>query len=100
MRSRRTLPPSSGGSASTRGPEMARKPRGRGEGGIWRRAGGQWCASVSLGYTAAGKRNRKVLYGATKAEVQEKLKEYDPTRPPADGALTFGRFLGSWLERV
>lgn len=52
---------------------MARKRRGRREGGIYQRADGLWVASVSLGYSPTGKRRRKVVYGKTKAEVQEKL---------------------------
>ena len=52
---------------------MARKRRGRGEGAIYQRGDGIWTASASLGYDAAGKRKRKVVYGATKKEVQDKL---------------------------
>ena len=33
---------------------MTRKRRGRGEGGIYQRTGGQWVGSLSMGYTAAG----------------------------------------------
>ena len=48
--------------------------RGNGEGGIYRReSDGRWVASVDLGYIN-GKRRRKVIYGATRREVAEKLR--------------------------
>src|SRR5258706_8843725 len=52
---------------------LTRTRRGRGEGGIYRRSDGTWCGSVSLGYDANGKRKRRVVYGDTKQEAQEKL---------------------------
>lgn len=54
---------------------MGRKRRGRGEGSIYQRGDGTWAASVSLGHDAQGKRLRKDVYGKTKKEVQEKLRE-------------------------
>lgn len=48
----------------------SRKRRGRGEGSIYEREDGLWVSSVSLGYKADGTRNRKAVYGASKAEVQ------------------------------
>jgi len=47
--------------------------RGKGEGSIYQRKDGRWVGSVNLGYDA-GKRRRKTVYGATRGEVQEKLK--------------------------
>jgi integrase len=83
---------------------MGRKRRGRGEGGIYQRADGQWTASVSLGYNEQGKRKRRVLYGATKGEVQEKLRKLqtsvDNGRIPEPGALTVAQFLTRWLESI
>ena len=52
---------------------MARKRRGRGEGGVYRRADGTWAGIVSLGYGPDGKRRRKFVYGATKQEALEKI---------------------------
>ena len=60
------------------GPQVTRL-RGRGEGGIYQRADGQWCASVSLGYYENGKRKRRVIYGATKKEVQGELRKVQDT---------------------
>lgn len=50
--------------------------RGRGEGGLhWDERRGRWIASVTLGYTPAGKRIVKRASGRTKTEAQRKLKE-------------------------
>jgi integrase len=47
------------------------KKRGNGEGTIHRRKNGGWCAQYTV-YTAKG-RERKTLYGKTRAEVAKKL---------------------------
>ena len=51
-----------------------RKRRGRGEGAIFQRKDGTWCASISLGHDANGKRQRRIVYCKNKAAVQEKLR--------------------------
>jgi integrase len=82
---------------------MARKRRGRGEGGVYQRADGLWCASVSLGYDAKGKRRRRTVYGKTKQEVQEGLKalHQEDGRLPSDARqFTVAQYLGTWLEAV
>jgi integrase len=81
-----------------------RKRRGRGEGAIYQRADGLWAGSVSLGLSEDGRRRRKVVYGATKGEVQEGLRQLqidhslgrltDATR------FTVGDFLTLWLETI
>jgi integrase len=43
--------------------------RGSGEGSIYQRKDGRWCAQVSLGYKPGGKPHRKLLYGKTRNEV-------------------------------
>jgi integrase len=81
---------------------MARKRRGRGEGGVYRRADGTWAGIVSLGYGPDGKRRRKFVYGATKQEALEKMR-----RLQADWALgqfadpgnvTVDAWLANWLD--
>ena len=82
---------------------MARKPRGRGEGGIFQRADGLWVAVVSLGYGGDGKRRRRTVYGNSKGEVQEKLKalHQEDGRLPSDARqITVAQFLKTWLESV
>jgi hypothetical protein len=78
-----------------------RKRRGRGEGSVFEREDGLWVGSISLGLTESGKRNRKVVYGATKREV---LDELDRLRSearvgslPDAGGLTVGQLLDRWL---
>lgn len=77
--------------------------RGRGEGSITRRADGRWMARVDLGWQD-GKRRRKTLYGRTKREVQDKLRETlhrtEKGLPPIPEHETVGAFLRRWLEIV
>jgi integrase len=82
---------------------MSKRRRGSGEGSIYQRPDGIWCAMVELGIVN-GKRKRKYLYGETRKEVAEKLKlvlnqqqqglNIDPER------ITVGDFLDRWLEEV
>jgi len=81
---------------------MARR-RGHGEGAIYQRADGLWCASVDLGIVN-GKRRRKVVYGKTRKEVADKLKALHHDQ--ADGIntapdqQTVAQFLDRWLRDV
>src|SRR5215217_6901301 len=74
--------------------------RGNGEGSIWRRKSGGWCAQYTV-YTSEG-RKRRTLYGKTRQEVAAKL-----SRALADregglifdaGSLTVGEYLARWLS--
>jgi len=49
------------------------KASGRGEGTIMQRADGRWMARVDIGRGADGRRQRKAIYGATRAEVGRQL---------------------------
>lgn len=53
---------------------MTRKRRGRGEGSIFQRGDGTWCAYVSIG-TVGKKTRRRYVYGKTRQEVQTKLRQ-------------------------
>jgi integrase len=83
---------------------MARKRRGRGEGGVFQRADGLWVGTLSLGYNAEGKRLRKTVYGSTKKEAQDALRELQ--NDAAAGVdltvekLTLGEWLTRWLAMV
>ncbi len=81
---------------------MARSRRGRGEGSIYRRGDGTWCATISAGYSSEGKRRRKTVYGATKADVQDGLRkaasEIAAGGPVECLKLTVGEFLDRWLK--
>src|SRR5947209_18631703 len=75
------------------------KARGNGEGTIYQRADGKWCAAVSL---ERGK--RKVLYGRTRKEVADKLNDAlrDARRglPLPTARLTTAKCLTDWLEQT
>lgn len=47
--------------------------RGNNEGSIFQRKDGRWAGSVTLGYDADGKINRKTVYGKSKMEVINKI---------------------------
>lgn len=83
---------------------MARSRRGRGEGSIYQRGDGYWCANVSAGYSDTGTRRRKTVYGSTKGEVQEKLRqlasEVAAGSPVEAQKLTLGEFLDRWLNTI
>lgn len=81
---------------------MARSRRGRGEGAIFQRADGLWVCSLSLGYDSSGKRRRRVVYGNTKKQVQEKMQELQnaPDQPNELKKLRMDTYLAKWLELV
>jgi integrase len=80
---------------------MSKRRRGAGEGSIYQRTDGSWCAIINLGFIN-GKRKRKCIYGKTRKDVAEKLKQLlhqqqqgvniDPAK------ITVGDFLDRWLE--
>jgi integrase len=74
-----------------------RKRRGRGEGGVHRRADGLWQGTVSLGYGADGKRKRRYVYGRTKADCLAKLRD---GRDSPGSKLTVSAYLTQWLEAI
>lgn len=81
-----------------------RSRRGRGEGSVYLRADGVWCASVTAGYDERGRRRRRVVYGASKGEALEKLAkaQHDTVLGvfPEPQRMTVADFLDRWLEDV
>lgn len=78
--------------------------RGHGEGSIYRReSDGRWCAGVDLGWVN-GKRKRKMLYGATRKEVAEKLKialrEQQQGLPVASDRQSVAAYLEHYIASV
>jgi integrase len=73
------------------------RSRGNGEGSIYQRSDGKWCAAVTLD---TGK--RKVLYGKTRQEVAKKLNQALQVREQGLPVLferqTVANFLKHWLE--
>ncbi len=83
-------------------PTKSRARRGRGEASIYQRPDGTWSGQLSLGVRPDGTRNRRTVYGTTKAEVAEKIRklqtEHDAGRLVAAEDLTVGEYLTRWLS--
>jgi integrase len=83
--------------------ERRKGKRGQGEGSIYKRKDGLWVAAVNLGYQS-GKLRRKVYYGKTREEVQERLvaalSDVQKGIPIPTERQTLAQFLQSWLAEV
>lgn len=81
-----------------------KRRRGSGEGAIYQRPDGRWCAAVDLG-VVNGKRRRKYVYGKTRKEVADKLKtlhakqQQGATLKSSD-RKTLAAFIAWWLEQM
>lgn len=75
--------------------------RGNGEGSIFKREDGRWCAAISAGWRN-GKVLRKYIYGQTKDEVRQKLtkakRDQDMGLPIAMERQKLSDYLHNWLE--
>ncbi|MFC4529739.1 Arm DNA-binding domain-containing protein [Sphaerisporangium dianthi] len=76
--------------------------RSKGDGGLhWDEARQRWIASVTVGYTPAGKRIVKKASGKTKTEAKAKLKEiirdYEDGLAIAPADYTVERAVNDWL---
>jgi len=84
------------------GVDAMAKKRATGEGNIYQREDGRWVGRLSLGKDSAGKRQRKVVYGRTQAEVLSKLDSMREQRSASPKSLlgkdTLGAYLKRWLE--
>lgn len=74
---------------------MARK-RGNGEGTIYQKADGLWCAQALV----AGR--RRTIYGRTRAEVRNKLRtvlgDYDRGILPPSKRISLTEYIQRWIE--
>jgi integrase len=77
------------------------KRRGHGEGTLYQRPDGKWCAQLDLGWRD-GHRVRRSLYGVTRREVVEKLaaarRTVDAGLQPTSDRITVAAYLEDWLE--
>src|SRR6516164_5280972 len=77
--------------------------RNAGEGSIFQRSDGRWCAQLDLGWQG-GKRQRKYIYRATAAEVQDALlkarNDHSQGLPVTVERQTVEQFLRDWLENT
>jgi integrase len=77
------------------------KRRGYGEGSIFKRADGRWCATIVVGRNDKGKRIRRTVYGKDKREAMARLTTMQGQRQ--SGSLrdtrrqTLAEYLSHWL---
>ncbi|MDR2930890.1 MAG: site-specific integrase [Propionibacteriaceae bacterium] len=69
--------------------------RGRGDGSLFQEASGRWIGMIDLGYRD-GKRKRKKVSAATRAECRRKLKEL--IRSMEEGVIDADSKLSDWIE--
>lgn len=76
--------------------------RANGEHSIYQRGDGKWCAAIVADNPATGRHKRTVLYGRTRTEVRQKLKEAsaraDDGGPVRDAKATTGAWLRQWRD--
>lgn len=81
---------------------MGKRRRGNGEGSLYQRADGTWCATISVGYANDGKRKRRTIFGATKQVVQEKMRKLvndaSHMRGIAPQRIKVGDYMDRWLK--
>jgi integrase len=78
------------------------KRRAKGDGSVYRRKDGRWAGIVYTGYIN-GRRARKVVYGPTRAEVQERVRQMVETvrQGVAPGrSQRLEEFLLTWLQAI
>lgn len=78
--------------------------RGNGEGSVYQRKDGTWAAVLTVGVKQDGKPDRKFLYGKTRKEVADKLREaqnkLDAGVIPGGDNVLFSTWVMNWLEVV
>lgn len=83
--------------------ERKKGKRGQGEGSIYKRKDGRWCAAVNLGYQN-GKLKRKYYYGDTHEEVKSQLvralSDQQKGLPIQTEHQTLTEFLEKWLADI
>lgn len=75
--------------------------RGNREGSLFQRQDGRWCGVVWLGYKPDGKPNRKMVYGKTYEEAQQKKKELESktlTGFTITNKALLGETMKNWLR--
>lgn len=74
--------------------------RSNGEGSVYQRGDGRWCAAIVADDPTAGRRKRIVLYGRTRRDVLAKLKaateRAESGAPVKDAAITVASWLARW----
>ena len=82
---------------------MAKSKNGQGQGTVFKRRDGYWCATISLG-KENGRRKRRSFYGRTAEEVQQLLLSARADQRKGiviDGEKqSVAEFLTSWLQNT
>jgi integrase len=77
--------------------------RTKGTGSVFRRRDGRWSGHVDLGWSN-GRLQRKVIYGASRKEVEDRLRAFGDSvaggTPPPSRSPRLDQFLSQWLETV
>ena len=75
--------------------------RSNGEGSVFKHQNGRWCGQIGLGVDENGKRLRKTVFGATRAEVVEQLMVLQGSicarKLKPSVSTTLGQFMEKWL---
>lgn len=74
------------------------KRRGKGEGSISRRSDGRWQGRVDMGRGPDGKRQRKIVYGATRQTVASELNKLLGRAESGELLTTSTPTVSTWLE--
>jgi len=84
--------------------KAAKVRRPKGEGGIYQRADGLWCAAVQLPESADGKRRRKVVARKDRAEVIKEMrrlqKELAQHGNLATNSYTVAAWITHWMDEI
>jgi integrase len=78
-------------------PKTARRQRGTGA--LYQRKDGLWCASVDVGWTAEGRRRRKVVTSRTQDGALKKAREVQKQLLIHGDIPTAGTTVHAWLKR-
>ncbi|HVL83208.1 MAG TPA: site-specific integrase [Pseudonocardia sp.] len=82
---------------------MTRRQNANGEGSVWLRKDGRWCAGAFV-RTVSGRMERRYVYGKTRKDVAGKLaelqKRHDSGVPAGSTTLTVERYLLEWLDHM
>jgi integrase len=81
--------------------KVRRTRRGNGEGSIYQRQDGVWCAVVSIGNDEKGKLKKKYIYAGTRTEVIKKMSDFtgkmQRNMASAANKYTIGELMLEWL---
>lgn len=83
--------------------EKKRKRRGNGEGSIFQRKDGYWCAKIQTGTNESGNAIIKTFYGKERKDVIAKLKEHNLLSSQGYNNLeniTLKEYMLTWLNKV